>query len=455
MKRSFYSVLTLLFLGSTLMLNAQSRKMGDNYNQWSAGINLGMTHHIGAFNSYTDNGGMEFSFGIRGAHQFNHVFGLRADVIFGNVSGGLASDTSAYFQTKITDFSLSGIMYLGNLSLSGKNSKKINPYFTLGVGGSSYTANVYGEADGADIYEASSLALKIPVGLGMQFRINDHWNVDLNYTYNAIIDGDWNGLSGSGVSGTGTHVRSYGYLNLGVNYVFGKKENAAEWVNPLDQMYVDLQSMQETVTEISTDTDGDGVADMYDDENNTPKGVAVDGRGRALDVDGDGVPDYMDVDPFTPKGATVDASGREQDTDGDGVPDTRDKEPNTKRGAMVNWQGQTIPKGTAGGYMPSIYFAFNSTSIPYANYERLSATAQVMKANPDIKVQVIGHTDKVGSEKYNEELSERRAQAVIDHLVKYYGIDEARFEIVSKGKNDQLNNAHDNINRRVDFVIMD
>ena len=455
MKRSFYTLICLVFLGSTLALNAQSRKVGDNYNQWSAGLHLGFAHGAGAFNSHSEKAGPEFAFGLRGAYQINHVFGLRADVIFGNVAGGLVADSSAYFKTNITDFSLSGIMYPGNLSINGNNKKKINPYFTFGVGGSNYAAEVLAEADDSEVYKTDGLAVKVPLGLGAQFRINDHWNIDANYTFNVITDGNWNGLSGSGLSGSGVHVRSYGYANVGVNYVFGKQEASAEWVNPLDQMYVDLQSMQETVNEISTDTDGDGVADMYDDENNTPKGVAVDGRGRALDVDGDGVPDYMDVDPFTLKGAAVDGAGQEIDTDGDGVPDSRDKEPNTERGSMVNWQGQTIPKGTAGGYMPSIYFAFNSTSIPYANYERLSASAQVMKANPDFKVQVIGHTDKTGSEKYNEELSQKRAQAVIDHMVKYYGIDESRFVIVAKGKSDQLDNAHNNINRRVDFVIVD
>jgi len=431
-----------------LNVNAQSRKISDNYNQWSAGLDLGMMHGMGNYKSNTDKTAWEFGFGLRGGYQMNHVFGLRADVIFGTVSGS-GGDGVHYYNTDITDFSLSGTMSISNLSLSGKNSKKWNTYLSLGLGGSSYDASLK-QADDVEVGTASSLALKVPIGIGTQFKLNNHWNIDLNYTYNAVFDGDWNA-----VSGTESGVRSYGYFNLGVNYLFGKKESSAEWVNPLDQMYVDLQSMQETVTEISTDTDGDGVSDMYDDENNTPKGVAVDGRGRALDVDGDGVPDYNDVDPFTPRNADVDASGREKDTDGDGVADSVDKEKDTKRGAMVNWQGVTIPRGTAGGYMPSVYFTFNSTSIEYANYERLSASAQVMKNNPEVTVMVVGHTDKTGSEDYNTELSEKRAQAVIDHLVKYYGIDESRFEIVGKGKSEQLNTSQNNINRRVDLIIAD
>lgn len=52
---------------------------------------------------------------------------------------------------------------------------------------------------------------------------------------------------------------------------------------------------------MSRDSDGDGVADAFDKQNDTPEGVVVDGSGLPLDVDMDGVYDYQYEDLFTVK----------------------------------------------------------------------------------------------------------------------------------------------------------
>ena len=58
-----------------------------------------------------------------------------------------------------------------------------------------------------------------------------------------------------------------------------------------------------------TDTDGDGVLDMSDQEKETPTGARVDMRGVALDSDNDGYPDYKDKEPYSPIGFKVDNNG--------------------------------------------------------------------------------------------------------------------------------------------------
>ena len=68
----------------------------------------------------------------------------------------------------------------------------------------------------------------------------------------------------------------------------------------------DVALLNEKVNAMSGDSDGDGVADLFDADNQTPKGVAVAGNGVALDSDGDGIPNYKDGDVFTPKGINVD-----------------------------------------------------------------------------------------------------------------------------------------------------
>ncbi len=58
-----------------------------------------------------------------------------------------------------------------------------------------------------------------------------------------------------------------------------------------------------------TDTDGDGILDMIDQENNSPAGAPVNTLGITLDTDGDRIPDYKDKEPYSPPGYSVDAMG--------------------------------------------------------------------------------------------------------------------------------------------------
>ena len=79
--------------------------------------------------------------------------------------------------------------------------------------------------------------------------------------------------------------------------------------------------------------------------------------------------------------------------------------------------------------------------------------AKFLKNNPGSKLAIVGHTDSTGPKDYNEELGKKRSQAVIDHLVKIYGIDAARLSASSKGNSEILAKGQDNVNRRVDFLL--
>ena len=71
----------------------------------------------------------------------------------------------------------------------------------------------------------------------------------------------------------------------------------------------------------------------------------------------------------------------------------------------------------------------------------------------DQKVVIEGHTDAVGSEQYNEELSQRRAQSVRRYLVATHGIEASRLQAVGLGEHDPLP-GRDPLageNRRVQF----
>ena len=180
------------------------------------------------------------------------------------------------------------------------------------------------------------------------------------------------------------------------------------------------------------DTDGDGVFDYLDKCPGTPKGATVDKNGCPLDTDGDGVYDYLDKCPDTPKGATVDKDGCPLDTDGDGVFDYLDKCPGTLKGLKVNAIGCHEPQKVS--ISLSIEFDTAKADIRSGYQDDLKAFGEFMKLYPEVTSVIEGHTDNVGDAKYNQKLSQRRADTVRAYVLKTYGIAPNRLEAKGYGE---------------------
>jgi outer membrane protein OmpA-like peptidoglycan-associated protein len=162
------------------------------------------------------------------------------------------------------------------------------------------------------------------------------------------------------------------------------------------------------------DTDGDGVADSDDRCPNTPTDTAVDEAGCARDADADGVADSTDKCPNTPSGAVVDAEGCPVDGDGDGVADGLDKCPNTEAGIQVDEGGcpALFEKGKSTVVLEGVNFRTNSAELTAEARMVLRRVAESLVANPEVRVEVAGHSDATGSRNYNIGLSASRAESV-------------------------------------------
>jgi OmpA-OmpF porin, OOP family len=88
-----------------------------------------------------------------------------------------------------------------------------------------------------------------------------------------------------------------------------------------------------------------------------------------------------------------------------------------------------------------IYFDFDKINIKASEQPKIDRVANLMKANGGAASLIVGHTDKVGTEKYNMGLSERRAKAVKAALVKA-GVDEKRISIDWKGESQLTGGAN-------------
>jgi outer membrane protein OmpA-like peptidoglycan-associated protein len=99
-------------------------------------------------------------------------------------------------------------------------------------------------------------------------------------------------------------------------------------------------------------------------------------------------------------------------------------------------------------------FAFDSADILPSARSQLDAIAAGIRMLPTTQRVVIeGHTDAVGTELYNESLSQRRAQSVRRYLVTMHGIDSSRLEAVGFGESSPLPGRASTAgeNRRVQF----
>ena len=132
----------------------------------------------------------------------------------------------------------------------------------------------------------------------------------------------------------------------------------------------------------------------------------------------------------------------------------------------------------------NIFYDFDKATLRPESKKALDEMAQMLKDNPHVAIEMASHTDRKGSDKYNEGLSQRRAQSVVDYLVaagvererlQPHGYGESRPKTVTKriarlypqfkegdvlneefikGLSPENQDAADQINRRTEFQVL-
>ncbi len=103
-----------------------------------------------------------------------------------------------------------------------------------------------------------------------------------------------------------------------------------------------------------------------------------------------------------------------------------------------------------------VLFPYGGTGLNHAFEPLLDLGVVLMQQNPQVVITVVAHTDTAGDEAYNLELSQRRAQQVVDYWVAA-GVDPSQIEAVGKGESEPI--ADENVpggaqlNRRAEFII--
>ena len=106
--------------------------------------------------------------------------------------------------------------------------------------------------------------------------------------------------------------------------------------------------------------------------------------------------------------------------------------------------------------MPDVLFDFNKYTLKPEARERLARISGIVLAYPDLKLQIEGYTDSIGSDEYNQGLSEKRAESVRDYLVSS-GVSMNNVAAQGMGKNDPVADnstaAGRKLNRRVEMIV--
>ncbi|MBK9330868.1 MAG: OmpA family protein [Ignavibacteria bacterium] len=470
--KKFLLILFTLTLFITTQSDAQFKdyvmKGGIQYNQ------LMPFSEFKASYSYTARAYLAFELSRLLAIEIGGGFGqYKTEDDFNTYSTGTSSDKN-YVKSDIIPID-------ARLRISPGNSNNWNPYFYGGIGLMKYvTKELPVNPNVPDYFEdASGWTAFIPLGIGTEIRMSDNVMLDVSggVTYpftdllNNFVMGSWEdasanlslGLTFAGSDDCDTDTDKDGLTKcreeeLGTNPniadtdgdgLLDGEEVMTYMTNPLnkdtdgDTLWDGAEVKQHRTDPLKKDTDGDRLMD--NEEINTYFTIPTD-----TDTDDDGLMDGDEVLTYKtdPKAFDTDLG-----TISDGVEVGRGTNPLDPSDDLPKPKEEPIKVGQV-ITLEGINFETNRSDISSFSEDILERALGYMRDNPELEVEISGHTDITGSREHNMGLSERRAESVKAWFVSK-GISPSRIITVGYGP-DQPVGSNDTEegrfkNRRIDF----
>lgn len=394
-----------------------SESSSSDYNKWSIELNGGLNkYQRPATNGYFTGTPSPWNADLGVRYMFNNKFGLKLDVGYYSFSG---KDESFDFDTHYYRANLQAVANLGRIM---NFETWTNTFGLLG-----HTGFGYGQLK-SDNAAFTDKMFNFMAGVTGQIKLSNRVALTGDFTtiLNANQDYAFDGASKAPGRGFG------GILfqgTVGLTVYLGGNEKHADWVtldSALQQEIDALENRLATIETGLTDSDQDGVPDMFDAEPNSMAGVAVDTKGRTIDRNNNGVADELESyfeNKYGDKGSST-TSGMDVKS-------------------MIN-----------DGYV-NVYFDFNKTQPTTESASGINFLVKYLKANPSASADVVGYADEIGNADYNKNLSQQRANNVKQILVGA-GISGSRLNVVGNGEDTSVNKDSKQarqIVRRVTFKI--
>lgn len=472
----FISVLIVTF---SLTTNAQESSL----DTWSIGIGATNTiMHGDLYSIHNDADFFNVGFYVSLNKMISPAFGfeLKGQVL--NLSG-TAQDFSSAYPILYTDRLLGETYFEGEtfggelnlvLNLNGlaknpyaKKERKLNVLTYLGIGYHSYTSKLYDKEtnevliDYANVIgrDGNAKSMYFNTGLGLRYKLSNRLDIELRQNINFNNEDNLD----AAISDK-QNYETFFTTNLGIAFKLNKNgDKNIIWQDNNDESEPTIIEAKEEVKETPVltleDDDKDGVINQFDKEKNTPEGAIVYGNGIAIDTDKDGVIDLYDKCPLKPSN-TKDGCPEVLDTDQDGVPDNIDLCINVKgtkanRGCPEEKNAITeVEKTTIISLAKNIYFASGKAILSDLSKKELEKIANIMYDNSNASFIIEGHTDSGGDKDYNIRLSQDRANAVMNYLIKL-GVRPSNLKSIGYGFSKPLYNNRSSdgrqLNRRVEI----
>ena len=378
MKKSILVLASLAFLG----VQAQ-----DGYNKWSVDVNGGLNKPVSPFApGYATATPSPWSASVGVRYMLNNKFGLR-------LGGGYDSFSNkkgtSKFESNIWNVNLQAYANLGRVLSFEDWTSDLNVLVHAGGGYSQLNSEWLSRPDRmvfltAGVTPQVRLSNRIALLLDGSIFLNAKQNVG----YEARSVATRRVFQGAHLVGT-----------VGLNIALGKQGVHADWAaNAAKQQENDDVAQRIAALESNVSDLKDKVSGKQDKMN---------------DANGNGIPDEIESylnNNYQAKGATAAAPAAENGgVSGDVVADLIKK-----------------------GYI-SAYFDFNSSVPQMSSTWAIDMVVKYMKENSNAQISVVGYADELGGTNYNTTLSQKRANAVKDLLVKA-GVSASRSSVEGKGE---------------------
>jgi len=361
-----------------------------------------------------------------------------------------------------------------SLGLLSWSVKDLNGLGGAGLFPDGQTAEGY-DTSGAE-GSLSGTNLTLGLTLGVQYFVSPSRAFTFGARYRLLAGGDLDNIGYSSKWGPQYVDANSGVVEgfLGFTFYLGSADSDGDGVkNDIDTCpddAEDFDGFQDWDGCPDGDNDRDGVPDDEDNCPNQPEdrdGFNDEDGCPEPDNDEDGIHDAADGCPDEPedRDGYADSDGcPDPDNDGDGVLDLADRCPDTPAGSLVDANGciesqQESPVQIAERQtLDVVEFTNGSARLTDASYPALQQVARLLLANPDVRIEVRGHTDSHGAAEANRDLSHRRAMAVRDALIQF-GVSPSRITAVGFGEANPIdtNNTPEGRarNRRIEIFRLD
>lgn len=352
----------------------------------------------------------------------------------------------------------------GGAILSGKslfNLKKLDPSIKLAAGYASFGEDEFDD----EVFKGQGY-LNGNIGFGLSYRFADKFSAELNLNRKVYSKQLSDILNEEGTEGASSNE-----VTLGLSYHFGSTDSDGDGIKdskdacPFDAGPENLNGCPDddkdgiinkddacpseaglAAFNGCPDTDKDGITDK---EDACPKVFGDSAFGGCPDSDGDGIIDSKDNCPKL-AGASDNNGCPFSDSDSDGVLDKDDNCPNVA-GSVDN---SGCPDVKLDGF--SLKFDTDKAVLSDRVKKELADIYTILNSNPTVSVVVEGHADETGPEGYNQALSERRANSVVEYLIEL-GVSADRLSTKGYGETAPLTDNKTSegraANRRVEFKV--